>query len=260
MKEMVKEISTKIMPPANCPSCGSILEWKNDQLFCVSHSCQTKVYKRVEHFAKTLRIKGLGPKTVEKLALKDINEIYLLNYDYTHFCLNSHIMANKLLLEINKSKEADLQTLLPAFSIPLFGRSAAEKLCSKINHINDINHNKCKEAGLGQKVTDNLMEWLTTTQNQYSDLPFTWRTNHPLPKAGQQVNELKGVVCISGKLNTYKTKAIAKKLLEENGYKVKSGLTKDVNILVNESGIESAKTKKARDNNITIINNINELI
>ena len=74
MKEMVEEISTKIMPPANCPSCGSILEWKNDQLFCVSHSCQTKVYKRVEHFAKTLRIKGLGPKTVEKLALKDIEK------------------------------------------------------------------------------------------------------------------------------------------------------------------------------------------
>ena len=32
------------------------------------------------------------------------------------------------------------------------------------------------------------------------------------------------------------------------------------NILVNESGIESAKTKKAQNNNITIINNINELI
>jgi len=260
MKVMVKEISTKIMPPANCPSCGSVLEWKNDQLFCMSHSCQTKVYKRVEHFAKTLRIKGLGPKTVEKLALNSINEIYYMDHHYIDSCLNSQLMADKLLNEIEKSKEADLQTLLPAFSIPLFGRSAAEKLCSKIEFLSEINHDKCKEAGLGQKVTDNLMEWLIMTFNQYSDLPFTWRTNHPLPKAGQQVNELKGIVCISGKLNTYKTKAIAKKLLEENGYKVKSGLTKDVNILVNESGIESAKTKKARDNKITIINNINELI
>ena len=260
MKVMVKEISTKIMPPANCPSCGSVLEWKNDQLFCMSHSCQTKVYKRVEHFAKTLRIKGLGPKTVEKLALNSINEIYYMDHHYIDSCLNSQLMADKLLNEIEKSKEADLQTLLPAFSIPLFGRSAAEKLCSKIEFLSEINHDKCKEAGLGQKVTDNLMEWLIMTFNQYSDLPFTWRTNYPLPKAGQQVNELKGIVCISGKLNTYKTKAIAQKLLEENGYKVKSGLTKDVNILVNESGIESAKTKKARDNKITIINNINELI
>ena len=259
MKEMVKEISTKIMPPANCPSCGSILEWKNDQLFCVSHSCQTKVYKRVEHFAKSLRIKGLGPKTVEKLSLNSINEIYELDYDIIHKSLNSHIMANKLLSEIEKSKDTDLQTLLPAFSIPLFGRSAAEKLCSRVEHLSEINFTKCKEAGLGQKVTDNLMEWLIMTFDQYSDLPFTWRTNHPA-KTGQQVTELKGTVCISGKLNTYKTKAIAKSLLEKNGYKVKSGLTKDVNILVNESGIESAKTKKARKNKIKIINNINELI
>jgi len=41
---------------------------------------------------------------------------------------------------------------------------------------------------------------------------------------------------------------------------VKSNFTKDVNILVNESGIETAKTKKAHDNNITVINNITTLI
>jgi len=72
--------------------------------------------------------------------------------------------------------------------------------------------------------------------------------------------EIKGVVCISGKLKSYPTKAIAKKYLEANGYVVKSNFTKDVNILVNESGIETAKTKKAHDNNITVINNITTLI
>ena len=53
---------------------------------------------------------------------------------------------------------------------------------------------------------------------------------------------------------------LAKKQLEANGYVVKSNFTKDVNILVNESGIESAKTKKAHDNNITVINDITTLI
>ena len=259
MKVMVKETSTTIMAPANCPSCGSILEWINDQLFCIHTNCAGRTHKLVVHFAKTIKIKGLGPKTVEKLSLDNINKIYELDYDFIFESLNSHIMANKLLAEIEKSKDTDLQTLLPAFSIPLFGRTASEKLCGKVQYIAEINHETCKEAGLGQKVTDNLMEWIITTFNQYADLPFSWRTNYPNTK-GQQVNDIKGIVCISGKLNTYKTKAIAKKILEENGYKVKSGLTKDVNILVNESGIESAKTKKAQNNNITIINNINELI
>ena len=41
---------------------------------------------------------------------------------------------------------------------------------------------------------------------------------------------------------------------------VKDNLTKDVTILVNESGIASAKTKKAETMGITIINNIKDIL
>jgi hypothetical protein len=44
------------------------------------------------------------------------------------------------------------------------------------------------------------------------------------------------------------------------GYLVKSSLTKDVTILVNESGIESAKTQTARDRGVRIITNLEEII
>ena len=71
-------------------------------------------------------------------------------------------------------------------------------------------------------------------------------------------HEKKGVVCISGKLKTWKTKADATAALEGAGFVVKSSLTKDVTILVNESGIESSKTKQARTSGITIITNIME--
>ena len=56
-----------------------------------------------------------------------------------------------------------------------------------------------------------------------------------------------GIVCISGKLKSYKTKAEAAKVLKECGYTIKDSVTKDVTILVNESGIESQKTIKARE-------------
>ena len=48
--------------------------------------------------------------------------------------------------------------------------------------------------------------------------------------------------------------------LEELGYVVKASLTKDVTILVNESGIESAKTIKARDSGVQIITNLLDFI
>jgi CxxC motif-containing protein len=69
----------------------------------------------------------------------------------------------------------------------------------------------------------------------------------------------KHIVCITGKLNSFDTKAKAKDFIESIGFEVKSSLTKDVNILVNESGIESAKTKKARENKVRIVTNIFEL-
>ena len=70
----------------------------------------------------------------------------------------------------------------------------------------------------------------------------------------------KGVICISCKLKSYNTKAAAKKVLESKGYIVKSSLTKDVTILVNESGINSAKQQAAHEKGITIITNLKEII
>jgi NAD-dependent DNA ligase len=67
-------------------------------------------------------------------------------------------------------------------------------------------------------------------------------------------------VCISGKLTSFKTKAEATKALEQQGYTIKSSLTKDVTILVNESGVESAKTKKARESGITIVTDLFEIL
>jgi NAD-dependent DNA ligase len=47
--------------------------------------------------------------------------------------------------------------------------------------------------------------------------------------------------------------------LQDKGYKVVDSVTKTTNILVNESGIESDKTKKASANGTLIVNNILEL-
>ena len=67
MREEMKEI----IPPTNCPSCNDELVWEKDQLFCHNTKCSGKTSKKIEHFASTLKIKGLGPRTVDKLQLID---------------------------------------------------------------------------------------------------------------------------------------------------------------------------------------------
>lgn len=248
----------KIIPPTNCPSCNSVLEWTKDMLYCMSDTCGVKSQKAIEHWAKTLKIKGLGPATIEKLDIDDLMDIYDLPGQYIELALGSEKLAIKLFNEIEKSKQAPLDTVLPAFGIPLIGKTASSKLCSVISTLDELTADKAKQAGLGPTAIANLMKWFEGEyENNIKDrMKFK-------PKTEVRVERpvaIKGVVCISGKLSSVKTKAIAEKLLTAAGYKVKSSLTKDVTILINESGIESAKTTKARNSGVTIVEDLNELL
>ena len=244
--------------PDVCPSCGTSLELINDQLFCNNTSCPAKNSKIVEGFAKTLRIKGLGPKTIDKLDLEYIEDIYELTEERIKEKLGSEKIASKLINEIELSKNANLQELLPAFAIPLFGSTASQKLCNTISHIEELTEKRCSEAGLGPKVTTNIRSWYNKEyKNRYKRLPFTWKADI---FEGIPIVDINEVVCISGRLKSYRTKADAKKVLEKFGFRVKDTLTKDVTILINESGIESSKTKSAESKNIRIVTNLTQLI
>ena len=249
---------SKIEIPTNCPVCSSQLETVKDQLFCRNDTCPAKVSKRVEHFAKTLKIKGMGAATIEKLMLDDFHDIYTLTKQEIIDCLQSEKLGEKLFAEIENSKSANLTTLLPAFSIPLIGSSASNKLTRTISDISEITYQRCIDAGLGPKAASNLVNWLDNTfyPMEYDDLPFTFTCE----KSEVDNTPKKGVVCITGKLKSYQTKAVAQEVLLKHGFETKDNLTKDVTILLNESGIESAKTNKARDMGIIIYDNIKTLI
>jgi len=252
---MRKELQ-KIIPPTNCPICSTILEWEKDQLFCYNPHCSGKTTKRIEHFAKTLKIKGLGPRTVEKLKIQTFFDLYELPLEMMIDAIQSEKLAVKLHREINASKKVDLVDLLPAFSIKLIGTTASQKVCEKVESLLDLNEKVCREAGLGPKATDNLLDWFYEEWTDgYDRLPFSWKTT--VQKRTE--TETKGIVCITGKLKSYKTKAAAKQVLEKKGYLVKNSLTKDVTILVNESGVDSAKTQAALDRGVQIITNLKQL-
>jgi NAD-dependent DNA ligase len=241
-----------IQAPTHCPSCNAVLESVNYLLYCRNASCGAKIGKLIEHFASCLKIKGLGPATIRKLDIQDLSELYSFEVlERLSTALNSARLASKLKEELDRSQDAPLNVLLPAFSIPLIGKTAAQKLSNVCNSITDIDYDRCCAAGLGEKSTASLLSWLELEYPQVQNLPFSWK----FVKA-QNTSIVKGVVCITGKLVSYKTKALAQEALQQSGYEVKSSLTRDVTILVNESGIESAKTKQARAAGVTIVTNL----
>lgn len=245
----------KIEIPTVCPCCNYPLELVNDQLFCRNTACDVQLSKKVEHFCKTLGIKGMGSKTIEKLGLADITELFYLDEDQVAEALSSKTVAAKLLNEIEKAKQADLATVIASFSIPLVGGTASKKICAAVSNIDEITYETCRSAGLGEKVSQNLVGWLETEFYEVREfLPFSFTSQQVSVQSGGKS------VCITGKLSSYKTKSEAYKALEEAGFKVTETVTKSTDYLVDEDNKGSTKRKKADELGITIIQNLNTFL
>jgi NAD-dependent DNA ligase len=242
--------------PKYCPCCDYTLELVNDQLFCRNQACSAQLNKKVEHFCKALGLKGFGTKTIEKLNLGDITEIFALDMASIINQIGSEKIAEKLIDEINRAKGSDLATVLSSFSIPLIGQTASNKIASVVNTVDDISVETCKQAGLGEKATQNLLNFIEIDLPEMRQfLPFSFTSSK------QTVTQTPGKsVCITGKLKTFKTKTLATAALISAGYNVVESVTKTTNYLVDEENKGSTKRTKADTLGITIINNLENFL
>jgi NAD-dependent DNA ligase len=250
---MDQEVNTTfITEPTECPCCEYPLEKVGDQLFCRNIACPAQTAKKVEHFAKVLGIKGLGPKSIEKLQVMELTELFYLDKEEVAEVLGNTI-ATKLLDEIERAKGAMLETVLASFSIPLIGNTASKKLCLVVSSIDEINQETCKQAGLGSKATQNLLTWLETEYLELKEfLPFTFKSSN---------NATSGdTVCITGKLKSFNKKADAEKQLQAAGFTVVDSVTKTTKYLVDEGNAGSSKREKAEKYGIIIITDLNDLL
>jgi DNA ligase (NAD+) len=181
-----------------------------------------------------------------------------LDLDTVTEALGSEKTAAKLLDEIERAKTVDLATVLASFSITLVGSTASKKICEVVEHIDQITYETCKQAGLGDKVTENLVGWLQTDFPDLREfLPFSFKSNR---NSNTISNNNSKTVCITGKLSSYKTKADAYQALEAAGYRAVESVTKTTDYLVDEEDKASTKRKKAESLGIPIITNLNTFL
>lgn len=245
----------KIEIPKNCPCCEYPLIFVNSQLFCRNTACSAQLFKKLENMCKVLQIKGFGPKTIEKLNLQDVTELFFLDLETVSEALGEKI-AVKLLDEIERAKCADLATVLASMSIPLVGGTASGKIATVVTSIDEINNETCKQAGLGAKVTENLLNWIATDfQEMREFLPFDFKSQ----KKKISNTDAKRV-CITGKLKSFSKKADAEQVLLAAGFILVDSVTKTTDILVDEEGKMSSKRTKAEQYGITIITDLNDLL
>ena len=232
----------KIEIPTTCPVCDGDVERVNDQLFCTNPTCSAKTLKNILHFVKTMKIMGLGEKTLEKLQVDSINDLYAFSLEGLKDILGVKI-GTKIYSEIENSKETTIQKFLSAIGIPLIGKTAAEKIQNTVSSLDEIDEETCRKAGLGAKATANLVNWMDNEYYKYVDLPFVFAESEPV-ESGM-------AVCISGKVPGY-TKAKIKEMLMDYNVTVKDNVTKDLDYLISEE-TGTTKVKKAEQYNINVI-------
>ncbi|QIO01871.1 DNA ligase [Salmonella phage falkor] len=252
----------KIEIPTQCPSCGSKLDLVNGQLFCRNKSnCPAQSSKLIENFCTKMKLKGFGPKTIEKLELTKISELFYLTEEDLVGAVGSKVAA-KLISELNTkvSGDIDFGSVLGSLGIPLIGEVAAKKLSQNCTSFHDV-----KADG---KAGENYKTWLNSPQGKdVIELPWKFSTGIRGAKADiiitdDLVAQPNGItVCITGSLQDFANRTDATNYLESLGYTVKKSVTKDVKYLIceDESKRSSSSYKKAETNGIEILS-IKELL
>lgn len=200
--------------------------------------------KVLEHFIKTLDIKGLGPASVKKMGLTHPVDLF---EDQNWDKLGAN--GSKVEAEIERSKTKPYDIVLASLGISGVGRRAAKLIVSKIpafRNLRDIETTEIK--GIGPSTVESVLSWLDENEEWVNTLPLQLEQNVTVEDV---VGTPARKVCITGKLDM--TRGDLGDRLEKLGFKVTSTVTKDCYALITGGDTTSSKYKRAVTLGITII-------
>lgn len=200
--------------------------------------------KVLEHFIKTIDIKGLGPANIKKMGLLHPVDLFEDNDWDKLGAIGPNIEA-----EIERSKTKPYELVLASLGITGVGKRASKLIVSKIpsfKRLRDIATVDIK--GVGPSTIDSILSWLDENEDWVHTLPLKLEQN-------VTVEDIIGTesrkVCITGKLDMTRNELAS--ILESKGFKITSTVTKDCYALITAGDNSSSKFKKATTLNVKIV-------
>ena len=198
--------------------------------------------KVLEHFIKTLEIKGLGPASVKKMGLTHPVDLFD-HQDWEKLGAN----GAKVEAEIERTKTKPYDIVLASLGIPGVGKRAAKLIIPHIpafRNLRDIETTTIK--GIGPSTIESILAWLDDNEDWVTQLPLQLEQNVQV----EEVLVTRKKVCITGKLDM--TRNQLSDILEDKGFQVTSTVTKDCYALVAGDTV-SSKYKKAMTIGVNVI-------
>lgn len=266
--------SNTLKIPTTCQCCGYPTEVKytdnSKVLMCTNPDCPAKKLARFTHFVsrKCMNIDGLSEKTLSLLIsnnlVKNFRDIYHLKEHVGKLCTLDGMgkkSVENLLNSIEKSRDVKLENFIAALGIPNIGLSAAKAISKKFNgsHYDFVlalandNYDFSQIDDFGEITNKSLHDWWHSKDPMVELLPM--EINFIVDDGAISSASLDGKsFCITGNLIHYANRDTLVKVIEDNGGKYMSSVSKKTDYLINnDKNSTSGKNKKAIDLKIPII-------
>jgi len=260
--------------PDACPICEGLTEIRESdsgtvELYCTNPQCPGKLVNKLDHFCgkKGLDIKGLSKATLEKLIdwgwVTSINDICALGEVADLWASKPGFgpkSVNKLIDSIWEARNTTLAQYLSAISIPLIGKTYAQKLANTFETYEEF-RNAVTDGfdfesldGIGPEKADAILSFdYTEADNLVEKGIITFKAKESaLENSG---NSLEGkTFCVTGRVHIWKNRDELSAAVTAAGGKVTSSVSSKTDYLVNNDVTSTtAKNLKAKELGIPII-------
>lgn len=256
---------TDIVPPEVCPACGGPLTPRGAHIFCLNRkSCRPQAIARMAHFASRqgMDIEAFSEKTAElfydNLGVRSAADLYALDKESMIVLKGFGAKkADKLLSELEKSKDCELDAFLFAIGIPNIGKKTARDLMEHFGSLDSLMQASEEELialeDVGGIVAGSITEFFADEENQafvHRLLECGVRPQiHRQEAAGELFAGMTFV--LTGTLPTL-TRAQAEEMIRKNGGKAAGSVSKKTSVvLAGESA--GSKLEKAQKLGVRIM-------
>lgn len=269
LTECVNEPEKIFEAPERCPVCGSRLERNDDatDIRCFNSLCPAQLTRTISYFCSldAMNIMGMGNTIVDNLVkngyVKTFADIYKLK-NIREKLIDEKMLGrekgtDKVLMEIEKSKNNEPDKLLTGLGIRNVGKNTAKSLMKQFDSIQQLENASYDDLisieDIGDTTAKEIKQYFQDSVNReiIDDLKELG-VNMDVTKNENAGDKLKGLtIVVTGTLPTLGRKE-ATELIEANGGKCTGSVSKKTDYLLAGEAAGS-KLTKAQSLGISII-------
>ncbi len=246
---------------SHCPNCNTLLERKEGEAkhYCPNQNgCSPQIIGRIQHYIsrKAMNIESLGEETVglffNQGLITNLADLYTLTAEQIMPLEGmAEKSANNIVAAIEKSKEKPFENVLYGIGIRFVGDTVAKVLAKNAKNI-DVLISATKEElekmeDIGTKIAESLVAYFSLEENRILiNRLKTYGLNFEYKEQEGYKNILnQQTFLFTGKLTSF-SRDEAHAMVEKNGGKLISSISKNLNYLVvgENAGSKLAKAQK----------------